>query len=111
MTKVLLDVYEKQQHQIFNDKERERIFANDIINVLNVNGRNIFEGCQVMRNDRNIVPHIDSENCRSEAYRYTGVMAVYLNNKRCTIVTFTRNRACKYMMRLREAKELELFSK
>ena len=111
MTKVLLDVYEEEKIKIFNDEERERVFENDIINVLNVNGRNVFEGCQIMRNDHDILPHIDSENCRSEAYKYTGVMAIYINDKRCTIVTFTRNRACKYMMRLRDAKRLQALSK
>ena len=111
MTKVLLDIYIDEKNAIFNDKERETVFAHDIMNVLNMSGRNVFEGCQIMRNDQNIMPHIDTENCRSEAYKYTGVMSVYINDKRCTIVTFTQNRACKYMMRLRDAKKLQALSK
>ena len=111
MTNTLLDIFIDSETSIFNNSERENIFASDIMHTLNVSGRNVFEGCQIMRNDHNILPHIDSENCRSEAYKYTGVMAIYINEKRCTIVTFTRNRACKYMMRLRHAKRLQAISK
>ena len=103
MGTVINGIMKRNGETLFSDNERQRAFSAELAKILGIKSEIFFEGTQINENIGQIQIHCDYENCREHAYRFTGVFSQTINEKRISVIGYSRKRACYYAKREKSA--------